>query len=57
MREPVKTGGRQRAGYLRCHTQNGVRRHRPMLLNPRIDCLTLQIFRDIHELPGFFSEI
>src|SRR5207244_333392 len=57
MRKPVKTGGRQRAGYLRCHTQDGFGRHRSMLLNPRLDCLTLQILRDIHELPGFFSEI
>jgi len=57
MGKPVKTGGRQRADYLRCHTQNGVGRHRPVLLNPRVDSLTLQILRDIHELPGFFSEI
>ena len=28
-----------------------------MLLNPRIDCLTLQILRDIDELLGFLSEI
>src|SRR5260370_28922907 len=57
MRKPVKTGGGQRADYLRGHTQNGVRRHRSMLLNPRIDCLTLQILRDIDELLGFLSEI
>src|SRR5260370_35627269 len=57
MRKSVKTGGGQRADYLRGHTQNGVRRHRSMLLNPRIDCLTLQILRDIDELLGSLSEI
>src|SRR5439155_11762374 len=52
----MKTSGTQRADYLEGDAKNRIKRHRAVGRDPRIESLTLQIFRDEDEVIFFDSE-